>query len=328
MLCTKLTTLKTLQKPLTQRFICSSSHWIAGEITIDEEGETKILFIDSLGVAPIYETTEEVIKIANRIFPQCEIFVSEKKRQNALSGCSIFALNDVATLYTLRLEEQYDQTKLFGYIANNPSQKISIKETKGTDLTITSCKLPLSLNRTMQSEKLLTEIIPKATVEEQKIPVNKKGETAELSATKSFQTSPETGKRQNTRLFYKLDKMAEHVFDYLLKHSTREREEQMKAGTVAAFIEKASPITILDEQKPLTDVCESSPRIESSEPIQIVNDTPVTETSLKNPMAPTPAQISQYYKQSISQITKTPSCILPEQPIETEDNDQASNTLQ
>ena len=236
-----LNTLKQAPKPLTELFVCTGSHWIAGTINITQDNVVRVLFLDPLGSSQLYATTIKAIFIFDTIFPNSHIFVAEEQRLHGSAGCSVFALDDVAHLATLRLEDKYKQSGLFGYLEDTPHKIRYIQDITDDSkiVEIIECKTPLSLTRTMQSTQLIQKIIPERSEDEQRQPINKKGETAAESSSKFFQPRVDNpSKIQNQRLEYKLSKMADHLFDFLFTHSQEEIEALIQEATLEKFNER------------------------------------------------------------------------------------------
>lgn len=235
-------------RPVTQRFILSGTHWTSGEINISAEGKINVLHIDAVGGDNSLDIYMDKIKIFNQIFPNCDLYYSQEKRQNAI-GCSVFAFDDAAHLFTLRLEDRYKDTKLFGYLAKH-NEKIELS-IDGETVRIILCKLPIALIRTMQSRDLLNKDIPERPLAEQTQPVNKKHQTAKESAEASFKevVSDTNLTVQNTRLAYKLDNIAKNVFNFLITHSKDEVEVLLQDATVGVFAEKMAAATKAEKSK-------------------------------------------------------------------------------
>jgi len=230
--------LSSADKPITQSFICSGDHFISGKILIEPDGNAKIFLIDSLGTSSGVYYDEFLINFALK-FPQHEIFVSKETRQNASKGCSVFALDDIAHLENLRIENHQN---IWDYLTSEkkPENNVVIKKDDHV-VNIYAAPLPISLTRTMQSNALLTEVIPQKPERVKNFPINKKNQTIEDSVKPFFkEVSSENNKRRNTRLDYKLSQMTEQNWGFLANHSENEVEEAMKYFTLDSFKERIS----------------------------------------------------------------------------------------
>lgn len=223
-----LNVLKNAPKPLKISFVISGVHFISGEIMIDEKGIAKIFLIDSLG-SDIWH--EEFVKNFAQAFPSHEIYTSREKRQHATNCCAVFALDDVAHLATLRIEGHAD---IWEYLS--AEKKPENRQDINTTVYCYSVPLPLSLTRTMQSTSLTQTIIPQKSQSSQEFIINKKGQTTVGSVTAFFKRdSPIDEKPKNTRLSYKLSKMIEQNWSYLISHSKETIQTHMQYFSLDAW---------------------------------------------------------------------------------------------
>lgn len=238
--------IKNMHRPVTERFILAGPHWFCGVINITTDNIAKVYFIDSLGTKDkqIYPPVQTAIAIFNEIFSENIIYLSAEKRQNSYQGCSVFALDDMAHLYRLKLEKKYKENNLWEYLQEAEKDKnshiITINNNNKT-INIKACKIPLTFTRTMQSESLLTAIIPARSAEEQQAIINKKNETAKISALKFFVLDKLSNKSQNHRLRYKLNKMKDHAFNFMLNYSKEYIEHLIFNASLSGFKEKNNP---------------------------------------------------------------------------------------
>jgi hypothetical protein len=213
-------------KPIETSFVISGGHYVAGKVAIDRNGQAKIFIIDSLG--PEIWHHDFLTNFAQQ-FPQHEIYIAKEKRQNSNKGCSVFALDDVAHLATLRIEGHLN---LWDYLS---SEKKS-ENLSDTPIQHYCAPLPLSLTRTMQSTSLLRNVIPEKSESAQKFKINKKGQTTEESVTPFFQkTSPDDPKPKNTRIDYKLFQMTEQNWAFLVNYPVSEVLQAMEYFTLDAW---------------------------------------------------------------------------------------------
>ncbi|MDI9819442.1 MULTISPECIES: hypothetical protein [unclassified Legionella] len=219
---------------LKEIFVIAATHWYAGVIEIDESGKANLLIIDSLGRNTTY-FPHNIITAFKKYFPDSEIYFSSEKRQHAPVGCSAFSLDDAVHLYTLEryLEEKYETGGLFSYLRNNiisPHYKNSFLS---DEIRINLCRLPVSLLRTKQSRKLLSDLFPSRNQSELSIPVNKNNQTVEKSTNETFEEGI------NTRLEEKLAKMAKYNAKFLLSlASPLEAPSHMSKHSLVSFQER------------------------------------------------------------------------------------------
>lgn len=233
--------LKDAPHPIREKFVLAGPHWICGEISIDQQGEVKILLVDSLGTQLKDVLFKEMlVPIIFGVFkdPPPTVYLDDIKRQNAAKGCSTFALDDIQHLYVAEkyLPEEFAESGLFGFLEKNKKETLDFEEG-----SITLCNIPLSLIRTAQTSKLADKI-EERSIEEQSLPVNKKGETALVSATKGYRINPINNLRQNHRLNNKLQGMAEHNHHYLVSTPKAEVEKEMQRFTLESLSEKMGKV--------------------------------------------------------------------------------------
>ncbi len=170
---------------LRARFILCGPHWRVGDIEF-KNGAISALLIDSIGLDEKndqYRAKDLLNILATRLtvgdtVPM--IYFDPTKRQYSGVGCSAFSTDDLQHLFTL---EKYLGCSLFDYFKNQHSVK-SIPIDDQTD--VQQVGLPLSLMRTAQSRKLITDIIPSRDLEEVEKPVNKRNQTAGQSVSHFF----------------------------------------------------------------------------------------------------------------------------------------------
>ncbi|VVC75563.1 hypothetical protein AQUSIP_08530 [Aquicella siphonis] len=234
--------LKDGPRPAREKFILTGTHWVAGEVKIDEQGRASLFIIDSLGALNNNSFATETVKHFAALFPDSPIYYSLEKRQNSGAGCSVFSIDDVAHLYTLEqyLDPKYDGTGLFGYLESHQTgDRVSYADLD--DVKVRACYVPLSLNRTMQSSRFLEdadtrtipgeETRPVRDMTERSLKVNKKGQTAYESVQKNFRSD------RNMRASDKLEKAAVRTAKFLIEHQDHldKVEEKMKDFTLDSF---------------------------------------------------------------------------------------------
>ncbi|MHB1949268.1 MAG: YopJ family acetyltransferase [Gammaproteobacteria bacterium] len=234
---------KTL--PINERFVIADTHWISGQIKVNENKQVEIVFIDPSGAKYSVEekdsyeslspTLIESIKLFNDIFHDIpaadkQLYFDPTKRQHD-TGCSVFALDDCRHLFTV---EKYmrslpeGQRSLFDYL------KFHKKGEKTVDgVTFTETQLPISFLRTKQSSKAFT-LFSTRSEQEQKQKINKKGLTAAESTDQSYRAE-HSSKKMNLRLKDKLTKMADHNFHYLFNTPSADVEKAKEEFTLAGF---------------------------------------------------------------------------------------------
>jgi hypothetical protein len=228
--------LKKAQVPVCERFIIrEGTHWLSGQIDINEDGAASLLIIDSLGVTEqhtfIYGM--ELITIFSAIFPQHQLYYSSDVKQKAQQGCSVFALDDIKHLYSV--SKYIDRARypegLFDFLKQNSEKVYTV-----ANIEITLAHLPLHLLRTTQSKQLLTTMLHSTEAEQ---PLNKKGVTGRFFAEQKlgfvYKKTPKGMQLQNTRLNAKLDKMIKDTVDYLLATSFSNVQEDLRICTLDGF---------------------------------------------------------------------------------------------
>ena len=222
--------LKGAPLPIKELIIFTGKHWMCGQMSVDKDGNASFMLIDPLGWDDGYKLVAmyEVIK---RFYPECEIYVASEKRQNRLAGCSAFALDDARILSKLEryLGHQYGNDPLFGYVSEHVIETVLIKLKKHTNLAISECHLPATFLRSMQSRGFF-DIYKSRSEEEKTLKINKRGNTVEDSANKSFVNNV------NTRIARKLEhNMALKNGDYLLEYEMSIIKEKMQEFTFQGF---------------------------------------------------------------------------------------------
>ncbi|MBS0287627.1 MAG: hypothetical protein JSR17_10035 [Proteobacteria bacterium] len=257
--------LKDAKKPLHEKFVISGTHWMSGEISIDANNQVKILFTDPIGEDIITQAdgtkshaissfVKENVKTLTSVFnpADCEVFFDLTKRQNSPKGCSAFALDDVMHLYSAekRFGDGQENKDLFDYLAENTAEKRQVLsiEKDGCELFVNITKLPTSLMRTTQSSALIApkvtdagvtpSILGSRSIEEQESAVNKKGETARLSASKHFILDKGSQKTQNMRLKFQLSKLSRFNDEYLKKTSPDQIQRDLEHFSLSTLAQR------------------------------------------------------------------------------------------
>lgn len=234
--------LKQVSAPVRERFILAGGgHWICGDIQIDAVNKLHCLVIDSMG-SHRYEVQGELldsiasgagslVRVAQQFFNHLTVYFAPDKRQQDPVSCKVSSIEDSMHLYTLEkyLPDASEKSNLFDYLAAQKSGEIWLDQ---DGLLVKSCDLPLSLARSKQSRRLLSETIPGRSQAEQSLPVNKKGETAHQSALKHFRYNNEGEKLTNERLSDKYHQMARYNAAYLLAVNENEVECAKHAFTL------------------------------------------------------------------------------------------------
>jgi hypothetical protein len=174
------------------------------------------------------------------------LYLDNTKRQNSPTGCSVFAIDDIHNLYVTEqyLPKEYKNSGLFGYLEKNSKQKV---ENNGNSIQLTA--LPIAFMRTAQTSRLENDILGTRNEEEQKQPINKKGETAWSSAKKSYRKAPITNRVQNLRVEDKLETIARHNHTFMITNPKQEIDKKMNQFTVASLQERLAA-KINQQQKP------------------------------------------------------------------------------
>lgn len=253
---------------IRERFILTGTHWISGEIMIEENGTVKALVIDPVSLeknsVACYETPK-VLSLLRKQFPDIQLYYPSEKRQRDYESCCIFALDDVIHLYTI---EQYLPTKnLYDYFDQQHATAIAVHpenndakdnaKIQTETVTVIPVKLPLSLMRTTQStilsqpkikgDNISPSIIGSRPASEQNEPVNKKGQTALMCAQGIFKKNPKTKLTENTRLEKKYEKMIKGNFMFVATHSFEEICQRMHRHTVDALIARSQCTVAQDD---------------------------------------------------------------------------------
>jgi hypothetical protein len=224
--------------PYEQKFIVTGEHSFCGELRIDENHMASIYLIDSLGIsAESSHFHESFITHMMAHFRTNRVYINQEIRQRVSTGCSIFALDDIQHLYRLRLPEQYKN--IWDYLEKTACPDAQALE--NIDILVHRYPLPTPLLRTMQTRKLLEEVIPERLTKESEYPINKKGKTIRQSAQQFFAKNEE-GKLINQRLTYKLHKIRLYNWSFLKNCTPEELTECKKQFTFHEYSEaKAQP---------------------------------------------------------------------------------------
>ncbi len=242
--------------PLTEYFAVTGLHWISGVIHKDSKGTVSLLIVDPLGFdkdGDIFTETEDIIKDAKTIFSQnkLKIYFDGTRRQNDKVACSVIAIDDLQHLYTTEKnwQKQHFNENLFSFLRNNKIHKRKFTDSDNDHFTLNLTTLPLTLMRTMQSRRLEEVIIPSRKGKEPEI-INKRGETAAQSSSRSFIFNLKANKKQNMRLVEKFQKMRQYNQQYLLTTDSKKIHETIKLFTLEHFIQRIQlkPTMISDIQ--------------------------------------------------------------------------------
>ncbi len=227
----------TLAPPIRERFLLTGAHWRSGEIEIDDTGHVKLFILDpSGGGLGAYEMKHIGEIIADK---KITFYFTKDQRQHSLSGCSVFALDDVRHFHTIEKYAAQGKT-LFQQLDERivPDQTMEISE----NINAYFCKLPVSLMRTMQSRGVFT------TIETEKDHIiNKAGKTATDSTKTLFSVDNFGAPEKNIRLDNKREKMAQRVGDFIdecIQHNPEEGYKRLcnlaHEHTLEAFIHRTT----------------------------------------------------------------------------------------
>ena len=263
-------TLADAQKPIHQRFvgINEQPHWFAGEVLIEDD-LAKIWIVDSLGagsnVAGGYFSDRfqnqfpSFLQSFVETFPNHEIYASKEQRQDEKAGCSIFALDDINHSYNLHLGEHKD---IWAYLSSASTTRASeiIRHTNG--VTVSVCPVPIAYLATTQSTRRFETSMRNRSTPDRSLLINKKNETVVTACAKFFSFSKEIPlvagshqetqsyfsqwasffgitteepKKDNTRLYYKLNNISKVVALFLLKYTPSEIEEKCEFFKAANY---------------------------------------------------------------------------------------------
>jgi len=196
-------------KPVS--FIMSGKHWVSGTI-IANNGSMQILLIDPLGKESFVSGVQFPYKsdspwsVLTKIFPAAAITIPENKLQHANHACWIFAFDAVRKL-----------------------QKIDA----------IPARLPLSILRNTQSIKSINKQAESPDyTEEIALPVNKRGRTFIESAEEHYETSTDSGEKQNKRVEHKFSMLKIKVWDYLTSFS--QVQTDMREFSLNSFIARSN----------------------------------------------------------------------------------------
>lgn len=217
-----LSILQSTEKSVREKFsIWGSVHWYCADIKIDKnKHKIKLLILDSLGVDCIMWTNTLTGKI-QATFPEYKfsIYINATQRQNDGYSCSSFTLNDIKDLHKIN---HYLPEKYSGDIFNFCKKNTLLSRTTITGMILNFTFLPLKMMRLTQSSTLLENIIPERPLEEQSLPVNKKGQTALESSELGFLN------KRNIRARLKLEKMLDKTSQYLMDTPLDQISETME----------------------------------------------------------------------------------------------------
>jgi hypothetical protein len=242
--------LKQVKPPFRERFMLVGIHINTCDMIVDEKNHASIFIVDSLGSDGNF-FLKNIIFPLDTYFPNSSIYITHDERQASAMGCSVFALDDLRHLHTIEryLPTEYKtENGLFDYLKDNSFKDITF-ENKGHTIHAKECQIPLVLERTRQAENLLTEIIP-SRVLENKIPINKRGETALESTFKFFHEAKNKkgeSKKHNKRLEKQLDKMVTYNAHFIMSNSLEKIKGEMEKFTLAAFKKRIQQQNLLED---------------------------------------------------------------------------------
>ena len=221
--------------PVNEKFLIASLHWISGEIEILSD-TVNIFLLDSFGTPD-----EEHLMTINKVFKDKEInfFVSNSKRQNSGSGCSVFALDDIRHLST---RFQYTNIPIFEHLNMNITERIQLES--DPTIWVNRCNLPASIMRTKQSSNATQESLPYANE-----PVNRNKEPYISSVKKYFVFDETKNKEVNHRIIEKLKKNAKRVEKFIFENGYAKAAILAQAHTLGGFIEKSKSADSIDHKK-------------------------------------------------------------------------------
>jgi len=223
-------------RPLRKDFTFAAAHWLTGTIQIDKDENVSILFVDSAGKN--LKSNTEYFKQIKDIFPTAKIYHNFARRQIMPVGCGMFALEDLRKLNKI---DQYLGKNLFSYLSEQKTSGEVISLDSGQEVTVNLCQLPLALERIMQSRSLYETVIPGRSEEEKKLPINKKGLTAEDSLKIDFKEREVTKdnktemKYQNLRIYQVLEKLFNYNVDFVLKNDEEFILKKMNSFSLKGF---------------------------------------------------------------------------------------------
>jgi hypothetical protein len=229
--------------PIREKFIITGGHFYPCDIIIDEKKHATLLITDSLSVEDQETVTVNTLIAFKKYFPNSTIYLPAETRLKSIYGCSVFSLDDLQHLYTIEqyLPPEYKKENgLFDYLKAHSEKEFALKISPRKNIppiTVNPCQLPLALERTRQNENILKEVIPSRT-RENKLPVNKRGETAMESTSKFFQEATnKKGEKKfhNKRLERQLKKIATYNANYIVNNSIQTIEHSMQSFTLKAF---------------------------------------------------------------------------------------------
>lgn len=222
------------------------------EALFDKVDSDDILCVDLL--TKFMELTpfdEKYLEIASTNHLFAKIYYDPITRQNDFMSCQIFALQAAKEFHTMHryLPKQY-QGDLFLYLAEQAKSMAGYNpdnENMHNLSKITFTRLPPRMIRSMQSTTLYQERESKPSslssygLNENVLPVNKRGERPVQSAQKYFLVSQELNKLQNRRIDAKFYSMFELVDRYLRMHAKNEMEIAKSEFTLQSFFEQFAP---------------------------------------------------------------------------------------
>lgn len=222
------------EHPVTY-ILVHNKHFLSGQIRLTPDGKMDVLIMDSLGYSPSQEQviSADVIKIFVSEFSNLNLYYSEEKRQNNVSGCAVFAIDDARHLQTTEryLPGKYKNSGLFGYLSDHAEKtsldKLCKKEKQTETQSLFFCRLPFHLKRAWQSTALLG--IASESI------VNKAGQKESSAIIPFFKPNLRDGKLTNTRIESQFAKMYEQNIKFLTSHTDKECLEAMKEFTVTGF---------------------------------------------------------------------------------------------
>jgi hypothetical protein len=214
------------KRPFRKRCILSWRHCQTLNMEIDVNDKVRVLLIDSMGND----------KYANNLIPIISSFLNKTqnpniiyfdpfKRQYETDSCGFFGLDDLQHLFTL--EKHLPFGSIFKYLDSQNNNDAN-------DSTFRTVRMPLTLLRTAQNKRVLTQI-EQYPPDETKIAVNKAGKNAMTYVSMFTKSDSQATQGQNNRLLIKSKKIGRYNLEYLFTNPLDKVLDRMHTFTFEAF---------------------------------------------------------------------------------------------
>lgn len=232
------------QHPLQTHFLIKPRdyhrHLANGQLTIDEQGNVTLFWVDSLGHAYRNETVKENARIGQlvlEVFPDATLYTVDKKIQNNPYGCYIFALYISEQLSAVKMKNKDLVKDLFEVWS-----EFRIENAGFRVIPWEKCPAYTAVPRIIHSATLPKVRIARNLPQDEAV-INKKGQSYKeaIEAKLTFYK----GREINWTYHHKRLKFGEKLKDALLRYSNDELLE-MKIAGATDVLRRINPNLLID----------------------------------------------------------------------------------